>query len=100
VRHGLAQLSADQGEWPEARRLLEKAITHQQSALHIDPKHFEYREFLGNHYELLTTVLDSMQQLPDAEEAARQALTQREKLVTDFSQVPRYRFALAVSQYD
>src|SRR5947209_8216827 len=96
ARHGLAKLSVDQGEWTEARRRLEKAVTHQQAALQTDPKNSQYREFLGNHYDLLATVLQSLQQFAEAEAAARQTTIERDKLVTDFPQVPRYRFALAV----
>jgi hypothetical protein len=39
-------------------------------------------------YGLLVTVLYSLDQLAEAEEAGRQAAAQREKLVTDFPQVP------------
>src|SRR5436190_1079648 len=84
----------------EARRLLEKAIMHQQAALHIDSKHSEHREFLSNHYELLTTVLESLRESAQALEAARQTVIHREKLATDFPQVPRYRFWWAASQYN
>jgi tetratricopeptide (TPR) repeat protein len=100
ARHGLAKLSVDQGEWMEARRLLEKAIAHQQAALQTNPKNRQYREFLGNHYDLLTTVLQSLHEFAQAEEAGRQTAIEREKLVTDFPQVPKFRFALAASQYN
>jgi serine/threonine protein kinase/uncharacterized protein HemY len=71
------------GEWEEARRLLEEAITSQRNALASDKQNRTYRDFLRKHYRNLGKTLTRLGQPDQAEEAYRLAIAFAEGLVKD-----------------
>jgi serine/threonine protein kinase/Tfp pilus assembly protein PilF len=63
-------IAGPRGDFPEERRLVERAIVHQRAALEDQPKNATYRRFLRNHYQVLADVL---LKLGDHAQAARAA---------------------------
>jgi serine/threonine protein kinase/Tfp pilus assembly protein PilF len=74
--HNLGRLLLSRGRQPaEVCQFVREAIDHQKAALAADPRNSQAREFLGNHYSLLSVALlklgDHAQAARSAEELAR-----------------------------
>jgi tetratricopeptide (TPR) repeat protein len=88
----------------EARRLLERAIRAQQSALEIEPRSPKTRRFLINHLINLGLVLrwagvtDGATR-DEATRIVREFISATEELVRDFPSTPQFRLDLADSHY-
>ena len=62
----LAMVLCDRNQLPQARQLLEQAITNQQAALKISPQSLRFRQFLRNHYLNLADILLRQQEHSEA----------------------------------
>jgi tetratricopeptide (TPR) repeat protein len=85
----------NRGELAEARRLLERAVVHEQAALAHIPRNLLYRQGLSGHYRCLTRILTAQGQMAEAEKVLDQALVVAQGLVMDFPDVPDCRLELA-----
>src|SRR5262249_23083605 len=92
--NNLATLLMERGELQEARRLLERAVGHQQAARRLAPEHVAIRVFLGNHYMMLAQVCGDWQEPAAAERAYREALPIWEKLTAESPRQPDHQRAL------
>jgi tetratricopeptide (TPR) repeat protein len=79
----------DRGQLEQARQLLQEAITWQEKAVRANRKHPTYREFLGNHYRRLATVLHRLNS-PEEEQALRNAVEHRRALLA-VANLPAYQ---------
>jgi hypothetical protein len=87
-----------QGKLIEARALLEQAIRHQQAALNVGPERATYRQFLCNHYIVLTKTLLDLGEHTRAAEAAEQVPRFSSTALQDYfasANVLQYCIALA-----
>jgi tetratricopeptide (TPR) repeat protein len=90
----------NQQDWKGACELLGAAITHEQTCVEGRPGYRDYRDFLANHYDLLSTALVNLRKFPEAERALDLELAEREKLVVEFPQVVGYKSSLATCLYN
>jgi tetratricopeptide (TPR) repeat protein len=101
--HVLAQALQAEKRLPDARQMVQKAIVLQDKALAVEPGNPQYRQFLGNHYLLLSGIALAQDNVgsaaKEAEEALREALQVFEKLAADFPTVPGYRKSLGASHF-
>jgi serine/threonine protein kinase/tetratricopeptide (TPR) repeat protein len=91
----LAVCLTKRGEWEEARRLLDEAVTYQRRALESAPGNRGYRSFLRNHYKNLAKTLIRLGQRDQAAEALRQAVAIGEALFKEFPGEREFRANLA-----
>src|SRR5262249_27011520 len=83
------------GDLAQDRKLLEKAIRHQQAALRARPRHPVYRLYLALQFARLGWTLVQLHQPAEADEAWQSAAALLEKLAADFPRVPGYLRELA-----
>jgi serine/threonine protein kinase/tetratricopeptide (TPR) repeat protein len=98
--HNLATRHLKRDEKGEARRLLERAIPHQQAALEISPNDPKMLQFLSNHYHMLGELLSRTGQAEAAKELRRKHVGVLEKLVAHRLTDPAFRSGLAAKQND
>lgn len=96
--HNLALAWLELGHPEIAQQLLEKAIFHQGAALQANPRQPRYQGLLSNHQEALGTLLGKRDQPAKGEEALRQGLALRIKLLDEFTGMPEHQQALASIQ--
>jgi tetratricopeptide (TPR) repeat protein len=90
----LANMLDMRGQREEALRLVRDAINQQKAALAIQdaPK---YRDYLARHYFRLAILLERGQRFPEARQAHRDSMAQKEKLVKQAPNHAPYQRALA-----
>jgi tetratricopeptide (TPR) repeat protein len=81
--NNLALLFRERGELNEARRLLERAIGYEKSALQANPRHPTYRLFLRNHYVALAETFLRLKEHSEAARAAEAMAGTRPENATD-----------------
>jgi tetratricopeptide (TPR) repeat protein len=70
--NNMAMIEIGQKRWPQARRLLDRAVAQQRDALAALPRHPVYRQFLRNHLCLLAAAHRALNQPVEAVRAARE----------------------------
>jgi tetratricopeptide (TPR) repeat protein len=90
--NNLAMLNHRLGRYEPARKLLEKAIVHQEEAVRQNPKNRHYRDFLKNHVANLALTLEQLK-VPAAEldKVRRRAIELARGMAKDHPEVPDYQ---------
>jgi serine/threonine protein kinase len=94
--HNLALLVRGQDRLSEARRLLERAVSHQDLAVKADPRNIRYLEYRRNHYIELASTLARLSEFQEAEKVFGQARDRAQELAAAHPAWPDYRYALAL----
>ncbi len=93
--HNLASNFMEKGELAQAETHLRKAISEQETAVAApNPKAWS-REFLGNHYMLLSRILSETNRSEQAVESLKKCLEVRHALWSEHPAVPSYQQAVA-----
>jgi tetratricopeptide (TPR) repeat protein len=100
ILNNLANLPLVLGDSSDAQALFEKAISHQEKALALEPHNPTSRAFLSYHHDNLATVLDEKGRWTEALEHSRTAALGLERLVDDFPTVLQYRRRLGFMLMD
>jgi tetratricopeptide (TPR) repeat protein len=74
VYNNLGNLLNHEQHYPEAAKLIERAVNIHESLLKEDPGHREYRQELAQFYNTLATVLYNERQIESAQQANHKAL--------------------------
>ena len=97
ILHDLALVLLAQEDLIGARALFQRASTHQDAALKVDPQNTRNRLFARNHQEMLAVTLMHLGEHREAEPILRRCVSIGEALAADFPLVASYREDLAGS---
>jgi eukaryotic-like serine/threonine-protein kinase len=97
ILYHLTELRGVRADTAQTRRILERAIGHQRSALKLRPRHPDYRQDLAAQLARLGATLARLGETPGAEEAFTQSVAVWEQLADDFPKTPAHRAELAAA---